>query len=116
MLSDFGQMETRAMPESIERVGESGLRIAWTDGVVSDLTAAKLRKACPCATCKEKRSADEAKASAPKPLTLPVLSAAELAPLRVVSMAPVGNYAYNIEFSDGHGSGLFGFDLLRSLG
>jgi DUF971 family protein len=28
-------------------------------------------------------------------------------------MQPVGNYAYNVRFSDGHSSGIFGFDLLR---
>jgi DUF971 family protein len=46
---------------------------------------------------------------------LPILTAAETQPLAVIKMRPVGNYAYNIYFSDGHDSGIFSFDLLREL-
>jgi len=31
-------------------------------------------------------------------------------------MKPVGNYAYGIEFSDGHNTGIYSFETLRSLG
>ena len=31
-------------------------------------------------------------------------------------MRPVGNYAYNIAFSDGHNTGLYTFELLTALG
>lgn len=31
-------------------------------------------------------------------------------------MSPVGRYALSLEFSDGHGSGIYGFNLLRSVG
>jgi DUF971 family protein len=48
--------------------------------------------------------------------SLPVLSATETAPLAIVTMRPVGNYAYNIAFSDGHDSGIFTLDLLLRLG
>ena len=47
---------------------------------------------------------------------LQVLSVAETVPLAVSQMRPVGNYAYNINFSDGHSSGLFTMDLLREIG
>jgi DUF971 family protein len=33
--------------------------------------------------------------------------------MRVESMRPVGSYAYQIGFSDGHSSGIFPFSLLR---
>ncbi len=45
-----------------------------------------------------------------------VLGAAEARPLRIEGMRPVGAYAYNIAFSDGHDSGLFTFERLRGLG
>ncbi len=48
-----------------------------------------------------------------KPRMLPVISAAEARPLRVEWMRPVGNYAYNVSFSDGHNSGLFTLAMLR---
>jgi hypothetical protein len=40
-------------------------------------------------------------------------SAAEAQPLRIESMRPVGNYAYNIAFSDGHNSGIYSFAMLK---
>jgi DUF971 family protein len=47
---------------------------------------------------------------------LSILTAEETVPLTIMGMKPVGNYAYNITFSDGHSSGLFTIELLRSLG
>jgi DUF971 family protein len=47
---------------------------------------------------------------------LPVLSAAETRPLEITNMEPVGNYAYAIEFSDGHNTGIYTLELLRQLG
>ena len=54
----------------------------------------RLRKACPCATCREKRAAPPS-----LPADLPVLSLAEARPLAILGMKPVGNYAYSIAFS-----------------
>lgn len=45
-----------------------------------------------------------------------MLPSAEIQPLRVVSMKPVGNYAYSITFSDGHDTGIYTFEQLRELG
>ena len=74
-------------------------------------TARQLRDECPCATCRELRSLP------PKPAELlPVLSPAEARPLTLLSMKPVGHYAYSIGFSDGHDTGIYTFDLLRELG
>ena len=54
------------------------------------------------------------RSKASKPTMLPVTTAAEAKPLTIESMRPVGNYAYNILFSDGHHSGLFTLDLLHN--
>ena len=40
----------------------------------------------------------------------------EARPTTIEHMRPVGNYAYNIGFSDGHDSGIFTFDYLFELG
>jgi len=101
-------------PVSIAREGDTGISITWSDGAVSNWTAGQLRKLCPCATCREKKRGDaEASESGNKLPILPVLSAAEARPVEIESMQPVGNYAYQIVFSDGHSSGVFLFDLLR---
>ncbi|MCY2964836.1 MAG: DUF971 domain-containing protein [Planctomycetota bacterium] len=83
------------------------LTITWSDGVVGHVTWQTLRSGCPCATCRVAR--------AEPPSDLPVLSLAEAQPIRATGMHPVGNYAYQIDFNDGHRSGIFSLELLREL-
>jgi DUF971 family protein len=87
---------------------ETALAIVWSDGRHDRIAWAKLRDQCPCATCRVRR--------AEPPPALNVITPAEAAPLRVVEMHPIGNYAYQINFSDGHKTGIYSLDLLRSLG
>ncbi|MCH5373270.1 MAG: DUF971 domain-containing protein [Planctomycetes bacterium] len=100
-------------PTKLDRLGDAELLIEWSDGTRRQYRVSQLRSECPCATCRERRTAEPAKSSA---IELPVLSPQEAQPLRIAAMKPVGNYAYNIEFSDGHDSGIFTFELLRELG
>jgi DUF971 family protein len=100
-----------AYPTNLELRSEDKLAIAWSDGQVREYTFRELRDNCPCATCREKRNALHQPT-----LLLPVLSAAQLKPLAIVDMTPVGNYAYGIAFSDGHDTGIYTLDLLRELG
>ena len=106
--------QTDLVPLSIQREGDVAIVITWSDQAVTRWTISQLRKACPCATCREKKRGEDDKAAAPgKPMGLPVLSASEARPLRLESMRPVGSYAYNIAFSDGHSSGIFPFVMLH---
>jgi DUF971 family protein len=100
-----------AQPTKLELAAPDRLRIAWSDGMVREYAVRELREKCPCATCREQRNAP------PPPTTaLPILSAAETAPLRIAAMNPVGRYAYGIGFSDGHDTGIFTLESLRELG
>lgn len=108
------QPATPLIPVSLKGDAHA-LSIVWSDGAAHRLTWKRLRDECPCATCREK--SEEPPAAAAKPATLlTILTAAEAQPLRVTAMQPVGNYAYAIQFSDGHGSGIYTFDHLRRLG
>jgi DUF971 family protein len=100
-----------ATPQKIALVADDCLEIAWDDGARLRYPVRLLRDRCPCATCREKRQAEPPPAS-----QLTVLSPAELAPLRVTKMEPVGRYAYAIHFSDGHNTGLYTLDYLREIG
>ena len=113
--SDRDRLPENISPVGIVRQGESAIIIAWGDGMETPWTATQLRNCCPCATCREKKRGDEKKrAEKGKQLTvLPVLTTSEARPLRIESMKPVGSYAYNITFSDGHSSGIFPMALLR---
>ncbi|MGD9635277.1 MAG: DUF971 domain-containing protein [Pirellulales bacterium] len=98
-------------PTNLELAAPDRLRITWSDGVVREYAVRELRDKCPCATCREKRNAP------PPPATsLTILSPAEAAPLRIAGMKPVGRYAYGIEFSDGHDTGIYTLESLRELG
>ena len=102
-------MNTR--PTDLQIFEDNALLIKWSDGQQRRYSFRELREACPCATCREKRTSEQQ-----APTLLPVLSAAEAKPLRIEGMKPVGNYAYTVAFSDGHNTGIFSFDLLLQLG
>ncbi len=98
-------------PTNLEILSDGRLAITWDDGKRLAYRVGELRDKCPCATCREKRTEPD-----PSPMMLPVLSAAEAQPIKLLGMTPVGNYAYAIAFSDGHDTGIFTFELLREVG
>ena len=98
-------------PTDLKLSGDGLLSIVWNDGVVQEIAPRSLRSACPCARCKAETL------QPPKPAALfPTLSPAQARPLTIDRMVPVGNYAYSIEFSDGHHSGIYSFEFLRQIG
>lgn len=98
------------VPVSLKGDAEA-LVLTWNDGVTHTLPWRLLREACPCATCRAEENTPPA-----DPDALPVISAAETQPLRGLGMKQVGNYAYGIQFSDGHTTGIYSVDYLRRLG
>ena len=101
---------TAPTPQTIRRLADGAVELVWSDGFTGVYSPRLLRDACPCATCRERR------AEPPKPQLLQVLAPEEVAPLSIAGMKPVGQYAYSIEFSDGHSSGIYTLDYLRELG
>lgn len=98
-------------PAQLELVEPESLRVVWNDGSSTQYTIDSLRKACPCASCREQRNEPETPVSA---MELPVVQAGPER-LGIRKMHPVGTYAYNIEFSDGHDTGIFTFEYLLGL-
>lgn len=87
------------------------LRIVWNDGAIRRYRLRDLQDACPCANCREKRLAPP-----PDPFSLAVVGQGELAPLELLKMAPMGNYAYSLKFNHGCSRGIFTLESLRALG
>jgi len=85
------------------------LHVRWADGAVSRLSLPFLRKQCPCAACRTERE-QQGRAQ------LPVLQTDPADAARAVGGHLVGNYALQIEWADGHNTGIFDFRLLRTLG
>ncbi|MCS7021251.1 MAG: DUF971 domain-containing protein [Gemmataceae bacterium] len=96
-------------PLALRREGD-GLRIEWNDGVVTFVRWQTLRENCPCASCVEERQRP------PNPLR--VLSPQEVAAgaPQPQGMTPVGRYAYQIVWNDGHATGIYTLERLRHLG
>ncbi len=95
-------------PLQMRREGD-GLRIEWSDGATTHATWRVLRKACPCASCLE-----EAKKPA-DPFRILSHSEVEAGDPEPVGMKPMGHYAYQIAWNDGHDTGIYTLESLREL-
>jgi DUF971 family protein len=87
------------------------VHIRWLDGHASVYSFDLLRRECPCALCNDQRS----KQSASGGLSLTVLSGPVLktGEIQVTEVKPVGRYAINFVWSDGHDSGIYSYNFLR---
>jgi prepilin-type processing-associated H-X9-DG protein len=81
--------------------GGVALAITWVDGVSSLMEGAVLRRACRCAGC-----------TAARAIGTPVAGEERVV---IAAVEPIGDYAVNIVFSDGHARGIFPWSLLREL-
>jgi DUF971 family protein len=89
-----------------------GLEIDWADGHKSSWTFAWLREACPCATCIDQRKQEGRKAGQPKPKPAAVLPM-YTPPAKPKSAQPVGRYALQFNWQDGHSGGIYSWEYLR---
>jgi len=90
-------------PLAIHRADDA-VTITWTEDHVGVYPARDLRLACQCAACQEEMTG--------RPLLDPATVPADVAPLRI---SLVGAYAVRIDWSDGHSTGIYTYEYLRSL-
>ncbi len=90
----------------------SGLRelqITWADGHLSRYPMGGLRKACPCVFCQ----------GGHENMGKPVDPAIFLEPSEhdrlIARIVQVGNYAIQIVWNDGHQTGIYRYERLRSM-
>ena len=81
------------------------LALAWGDGHESYLPFDDLRRHCPCSLCRGQKEAP------PDPLR--VVTAPALGQIMIRNLVPVGAYAVQIVWSDGHDTGIHSFESLR---
>jgi ATP-binding protein involved in chromosome partitioning len=99
-----GADSNRLAPKSISQSSPDKIEIVWNDGQQKQYTARDLRLACRCAVCLDEMNG--------KPLLKPESVKTDLILLRI---DPVGRYALRFFWSDGHSTGIYTFDYLRSL-
>ena len=93
------------VPQEIrKKAGGTGMKLVWPDGRTGDLSAALLRRNCRCAACQHELTGERLidPKSVPENLTI---QKAEI----------LGRYALSFVFSDGHSTGIYSFDWLRTL-
>ncbi len=104
-MEEGGRPGDEITPTAIRQAGPRTLAIVWADGRESRYDVRELRLACGCAQCIDEWTGE-----------------GRLDPTRVpddvhpVRIDPVGRYAIQIEWSDGHASGIYPFRRLWELG
>jgi DUF971 family protein len=111
--------DTRKKPQDVKVhvTSGGGIDIVWSDGHRSHFDFAYLRENCPCATCNDERSkkASFAESAGAAPSSLPGSLPMFKPKPRARSAQAVGNYAIRVEFSDGHSTGIYSYDYLRTM-
>ena len=91
----------------IQPIGQE-LAIKWDDGAESFIPLEKLRRACPCAGCKgEVDVMGNLYKNPDRPLAANSF--------QLVRLEPVGTYAVQPVWADGHATGIYSFDYLRRV-
>ncbi len=98
------QQRDRITPAQIRQAGSRELSIRWADGAESLYDVRDLRLACSCAHCVDEWSG----AGRLDPASVP-------ADVRPQKIEAVGRYALQIEWSDGHNTGIYPYERLRAL-
>lgn len=95
--------DTATTPASIRQQGPMALSVTWGDGHESVFEVRALRLACGCAVCIDEWTGE----GRLDPTSVPE-------DVRPVQIRPVGRYGVQIDWSDGHASGIHPFTRLRA--
>lgn len=99
-------MEKRSNdPSHVDISLSQGVDITWSDGHQSRYALQYLRDQCPCASCRNNKNAPAA------PTAFPMFKPAT----RLTGAEAVGRYAVQLQWSDGHNTGIYSFDHLRDI-
>jgi DUF971 family protein len=109
-------LDERKKPADIKvRVSTgAGVDIVWADHHTSHYDFVYLREHCPCAMCNDERLKKEGLAAHTASSASSVLPMFKPRPTARTAKT-VGNYALQIDFSDGHTTGIYSYDYLRTI-
>ena len=96
--------ETVLEPRDMTWLDKGVLGIEWSDGHKAVYPVRYLRQHCPCAACVDERTGQRRL----QPDDIPLL-------IILQDVAPVGRYALQFTWSDGHDTGIYSYSLLRQL-
>ena len=86
---------------------EGWLEMDWADDGILRVKLPDVRKACPCALCKDLRAKQDDQ--------LQMITAEQIPSIDLSDVIPVGNYAIQIRWTDGHDTGIYTYSYLKQL-
>ena len=92
------------VPKKIELKSRKELFIHWSDDKEGLLATFEARIKCPCAQCVDELTGERR--------VDPATISPDVWPQEIT---PVGRYALNFKWSDGHATGIYTFEYLRKL-
>jgi len=98
-------------PTNIDLKKDAGLTVDWSDGTRSFYPIAYLRRMSPSAEMVELRE----RVTKNRLTVIPNSMARDPAAITATGAELVGTYAIRVRFSDGHSTGLYTWDYLRSI-
>ncbi|MGD8306937.1 MAG: DUF971 domain-containing protein [Ignavibacteria bacterium] len=90
-------------PLKIKLINDNKLLILWDDNSETILSLNKLRGMCPCATCTTNRLNQSSS-------YIPIFLSNQL---EVTGIETIGNYAFKIDWKDGHNTGIYEYKSLN---
>jgi DUF971 family protein len=91
-------------PLKVEPFSESEISITWDDGVRFKAPYLEMRFFCPCAGCVDEHTGRRT-----------IQRESVKTDVKPTHVAPVGRYAIQITWSDGHSTGIYHFETLRKI-
>ncbi|MFY4731265.1 gamma-butyrobetaine hydroxylase-like domain-containing protein [Nitrospira sp. BLG_2] len=91
-------------PRDMEWLDKGVLGIKWSDSHKSTYSVRYLRQHCPCAACVDEWTGERRLKSEDVPILI-----------MLQDIEPVGRYAFQFKWSDGHDTGIYSYSLLRKL-
>lgn len=95
------------VPTQVKLTNAESLSVLWDDGHQSLISLKSLRDHCPCASCQGETVLMKT--------YLPVIQPELPGKYKLVGAEPVGSYAISISWADGHRTGIYTYEHLRSL-
>lgn len=92
-------------PVQIKIIDKKYLYIKWSDSSESFIDLKKMRRLCPCATCKSER--EEQSES-----YIPIINKEQI---KIKKIEAVGSYAVGVTWKDGHSTGIYEYSFLKKL-
>jgi DUF971 family protein len=94
----------KVIPTDVAIAPDGAVLVRWDDGKDSQFGPAWLRARCPCAGCVDEWSGNR------------TFGDGHVKPdVRAQNLQPVGRYAVQIQWTDGHDSGIYSWDYLLKM-